>query len=232
MDSGSMEPTDQSRTLHDLTNLLSVISARAESLRSRLPSTEQADPDFIELIRAVDRAILVARRRGVLAAPRVRARGAIDVNDFIDRMTPRLTHVVGSRLRLEIRTGGPAGTVRASWDQLENILLNLMLNASIATRDGGRIAVATSASSYVSETRNPRRSRPRRYIRLTVEDDGRGIPPDVQRRIAWHSSATESDRTGLGLDSIARTVRQLDGQLQIESDEGAGTSVHIDLPLD
>jgi signal transduction histidine kinase len=226
-----MEPTDQSLTLLDLTNLLSVISARAESLRSRLPSTQQVDPDFIELIRAVDRAILVARQRSVPAARRVRVRGAIDLNDFIDRMTPRLTHIVGSRLRLVIRIAGPAGTVRAGWDQLENILLNLILNASIATPDAGRIGVHTSASSYVDDTPNPRRSRPRRYIRLTVEDDGRGIPAEVQRRIAWHSFATEPDRTGLGLDSVARTVRQLDGRLAIESAPGVGTTAHVDLPL-
>jgi signal transduction histidine kinase len=224
-----MESNDQPPHLHDLVNLLSVISALADSLATRTPPDRPVDPDFIELTRTIDRALDIARRGALPARFHPVSRGAIDLDRFLERMTPRLTHLVGSRLHLAIRPGGSRGPVRANWEQLERILLNLMVNASVSTPDGGRIVVATSASEMPEDTAHGPRL-PRRYVRLSVHDNGRGIPADLQQRIT-ESSTTHGERVALGLDSVARTVRQLAGRLQIESEEGAGTVVHVDLPL-
>jgi signal transduction histidine kinase len=226
-----MESTDQSRLLHDLTHLLTMVSALAESLRSRLPPDQPVTADSIELARTIERALAVARRGTMRGSTRLVARGAIDVDQYIDRMTPRLTHVVGSRLNLVIRTGGPTGSVRANREQLDRILLNLMFNASATTRDGGRVTVETSASDYLMDDDAQRGRPPRRYARLSVHDSGCGIPVHLQEQITDPSTATTAETSSLGLDSVARTVRQLDGRLQIESAEGVGTSVHVDLPL-
>ena len=154
----------------------------------------------------------------------------MNVDEFIDRLTPRLTHVMGERVHLTIITAGPAGTVRASWEQLERILLNLMFNASATTRDGGRVRVETSASDYVIDGGDGA-STIQRHVRLTVRDNGRGIPAQVQQQLIESTSTAADGGFGLGFESVAKTVRQLGGHLHVESDEGAGTSVHVDLPL-
>jgi signal transduction histidine kinase len=224
-----MELNDQSSLIRDLTNLLTVIVALAESLRQRLPPDQPADSDSVELIRLSQRALALARR-GARGTSHPVAREGSSVDAFLDRMSPRLAHMVGSRLRLVIRVGGPAGTVRASWDQLERLLLNLMLNASAATRDGGAVTIETSASDYLVDGA-PQKQAHRRYVRLSVHDSGAAIPAYLQQEIIESSAAASAEDGGLGLDRVARIVRQLDGRLQIESEEGVGTSVHVDLPL-
>jgi signal transduction histidine kinase len=231
MESGSMEPTDQSRIFHDLTSVLTVISTLAASLRSHLPADQPVDRDSIELALAVERALAIARLGMAHETPRLLEHPGIDLNDFIEKMRPRLTHLLSSRLQLEIRTTGPPGTVRASWDQMEHILLNLIFNASAGTRDGGRIAIETSAAGYLTPEWT-RTSRPRLCIRLTVQDTGCGIPAGLQAELAERSFTTKREGNGFGLDTVARTVRRLNGRLQVESQQEIGTIVHVDLPLE
>jgi signal transduction histidine kinase len=225
-----MESNDRSGLLLDLTNLLTVISALVESLRQRLPPDQPVDPDFIELTRTIDRALAVARRGTLPGRLRVVSRGAIDVDRFLERMMPRLTHMIGSRLHLEVRRGGPPGMVRANWEQLERILLNLILHASAAAPDGGRITLSTSAAEIAAVPAAPAGRRPRRYVRLSVHHNGRGISADLQRQIRDAPTA-RIGRGAPGLDNVAQTVRQVHGRLHVESGDGVGTSVHVDLPL-
>jgi len=156
---------------------------------------------------------------------------ATDVNGFIDQMAPTLVQIVGPRIDLVIRTDGPAGKVSAGPDQIERILLNLVLNASAATPAGGRITVETAVSDYVRDAGLDGKAPPRHYLRLTVRDNGSGIPPDLQPFIFEPFFTTRPVGAGLGLNSVQRTVLQLKGRLYVESEDGIGTSVHVDLPV-
>ena len=225
-----MQRTDQSYLLHDVTNLLTVMSALAESLRHQLSRDPDGSANLIRLERTIDRAKAVALRvvmdRNSVDTPR-----ATDLNGFLDQMTPILVQIVGPRIDLVIRTEGPAGKVSAGPDQIERILLNLILNASAATPGAGRITVETAASDYVRDVGLEGKAPPRRYLRLTVRDNGSGIPPDLQPFVFEPFFTTRPDGAGLGLNSVQRTVLQLKGRLHIESEAGIGTSVHVDLPI-
>lgn len=230
MNPRSMQRTDQSYLLHDVTNLLTVMSALAESFRHQLSPDLQDSASLIQLERTIDRAKAIALRV-VMDRTSVDNQRATDVNGFIDQMAPILVQIVGPRIDLVIRTDGPAGKVSAGPDQIERILLNLILNASAATPAAGRITVETAASDYVRDVGLDGKAPPRRYLRLTVRDNGSGIPPDLQPFIFEPFFTTRPVGAGLGLNSVQRTVLQLKGRLHVESEEGIGTSVHVDLPV-
>ena len=226
----SMQRTDQSYLVHDVTNLLTVMSALADSLRHQLPGEHQDSPSLVQLERTIDRAKAIALRI-VTDRTSVDNQRATDVNGFIDQMAPILVQIVGPRVELVIRTEGPAGKVSAGPDQIERILLNLILNASAATPPGGRITVETAASDYVRDVGLDLKAPTRRYLRLTVRDNGSGIPPDLQPFVFEPFFTTRPAGAGLGLNSVQRTVLQLRGRLHVDSEEGIGTSVHVDLPI-
>ena len=224
-----MQRTDQSYLLHDVTNLLTVMSVLAESLRHHVSDDHQGSASLSQLERTIDRAKAIALR---VVMDRTSADNrATDVNGFIDQMAPTLVQIVGPRIDLVIRTDGPAGKVSAAPDQIERILLNLILNASAATPAGGRITVETAVSDYVRDAGLDGKAPPRRYLRLIVRDNGSGIPPDLQPFIFEPFFTTRPGGAGLGLNSVQRTVLQLKGRLYVESEEGIGTSAHVDLPV-
>jgi len=224
-----MQRTDQSYLLHDVTNLLTVMSMLAESLRHHVSDDHQGSASLSQLERTIDRAKAIALR---VVMDRTSADNrATDVNEFIDQMAPTLVQIVGPRIDLVIRTDGPAGKVSAGPDQIERILLNLVLNASAATPAGGRITVETAVSDYVRDAGLDGKAPPRHYLRLTVRDNGSGIPPDLQPFIFEPFFTTRPVAAGLGLNSVQRTVLQLKGRLYVESEDGIGTSVHVDLPV-
>jgi len=224
-----MQRTDQSYLLHDVTNLLTVMSVLAESLRHHVSDDHQCSASLSQLERTIDRAKAIALR---VVMDRTSADNrATDVNGFIDQMAPTLVQIVGPRIDLVIRTDGPAGKVSAGPDQIERILLNLVLNASAATPAGGRITVETAVSDYVRDAGLDGKAPPRHYLRLTVRDNGSGIPPDLQPFIFEPFFTTRPVGAGLGLNSVQRTVLQLKGRLYVESEDGIGTSVHVDLPV-
>jgi len=212
-----------------VTNLLTVMSMLAESLRHHVSDDHQGSASLSQLERTIDRAKAIALR---VVMDRTSADNrATDVNEFIDQMAPTLVQIVGPRIDLVIRTDGPAGKVSAGPDQIERILLNLVLNASAATPAGGRITVETAVSDYVRDAGLDGKAPPRHYLRLTVRDNGSGIPPDLQPFIFEPFFTTRPVAAGLGLNSVQRTVLQLKGRLYVESEDGIGTSVHVDLPV-
>src|SRR4029079_4786933 len=173
-----MQRTDQSYLLHDVTNLLTVMSVLAESLRHHVSDDHQGSASLSQLERTIDRAKAIALR---VVMDRTSADNrATHVNGFIDQMAPTLVQIVGPRIDLVIRTDGPAGKVSAGPDQIERILLNPVFNASAATPAGGRIIVETAVSDYVRDAGLDGKAPPRHYLRLTVRDNGSGISLDLQ----------------------------------------------------
>lgn len=226
-----MEPTDQRHLLHDLMNLLVVVSGYVDAIRLRAPIEQPAHPDFAELDYAIERAIGVARSV-VLGSLVPRAERSINVDEFMGHMSTMLRRAVEPRVLLTLKINGPAATVRASIDELERILLNLILNAAEATADGGEVIVETSTAGAGADRPGALALAPRRFVRLSIRDNGGGLPAAAQSRATDPFYTTKAGGTGIGLDSVARTIWQLRGRLQIDSEAGVGTCVHVDLPLE
>ncbi len=218
---------------HDFNNLLTVIAGRGQLLLQRA-GVDEAQRHDIELIQetaarasALTRQLLVFSRKQVLA-PRV-----LDINAVVANMEKMLRRLIGEDIELVTVEGEGLGRVKADPGQLEQVIMNLAVNARDAMPDGGRLTIET-ANVELDETR-PRRHvslRPGRYVVLSVGDTGCGIPSGALPHIFEPFFTTkEPDKgTGLGLSTVYGIVKQSEGEITVESAVGKGTTVCIYLP--
>ena len=220
-DYGSFEPgrlviPTVAHRVHDLKNQLTIMAGCVDSLSGQLSALRPLS-DLADLQRALGRAFLLAA--DLLGADSALAtRSAIDINQAIRDAEPTLRRLTAPiRLTLNLRATTPL--VVAHPLDLERILVNLILNARDALKPGGHLTIETAPAATP-------------FVRLTVGDTGRGIPADDQTRLLRETAfTTKTHGHGLGLGSVNEVVQQLAGRVHLESREGVGTRVHVDLPL-
>ncbi|MCW3475094.1 ATP-binding protein [Limobrevibacterium gyesilva] len=218
---------------HDFNNLLTAVLGAAESisLRPDLDPETQEDATHIQASAARGAALvrqLLAFGRQQTLQPRVLA-----VNDLITDLSGLLRRLLGGNVRLELDLESPGRTVRADPTQLDQVLVNLAVNARDAMPDGGVLTLRSGHMTlYRPLARGPETIPPGRYVMIEVRDTGTGIPSDVLPRIFDPFFTTKRDRggSGLGLSTVHGIIRQSDGFLAVESEPGQGTRVRVYLP--
>jgi PAS domain S-box-containing protein len=157
----------------------------------------------------------------------------VSLNEVVRRSERVLRHVIGEDVRVEVALSPGPATVLAVAPQLEQVLMNLAVNARDAMPRGGVLRIATAAV----ELDAPRRSRgrdlaPGRYVALTIEDSGCGMAPEVQERVfePFFTTKPVGTGTGLGLYTVYGIVERLRGAIEFESHVGRGTKFTIFLP--
>jgi signal transduction histidine kinase len=160
---------------------------------------------------------------------------ALDLNALLESFAPVLRRIVGEMVSLELELGPALPPVLADRGALEQVVLNLTLNARDAMPGQGRLRVATG-EVVVRETEASRREepvRPGRYGVLRVSDTGSGMPPETLSRIfePFFTTKAIGDGSGMGLSTVYGIVRQLGGDIQVTSEVGRGTSFRILLPI-
>lgn len=216
------------QVVHDLRNQLAVVIACADNLASLVPAGE-ADRDMAELRRSAGRASALTRQLLMAAPPASALRHALDLNDVVAAVSATLSRAIGRQMRLRLQLCPEPLSVRAEYAELERILMNLVLNARDAMDGHGVVAIESGvvqdpATGVEHGSRAP-------YARVTVADMGPGLTMEVRDRMFEPFFTTKNMGTGLGLSSVAFTVRQLQGTLKVESQPGGGTSMSVLLPL-
>ncbi len=216
---------------HDLQNLLAIMAGCVDSLVGRTPSVDRSDRDFAELSEAIDSAFRLSRELLMLVGRHQAPDPVVlDVHDLIRRFRGMLERIIGERIRLTMDLEAVGALVEATAVQVEWILLNLAANARDAMPDGGVLHIHTvTLDRWTGAHDAPIRGG--RYLRLTVRDDGAGIDADARARLFEPFFTTKGVGTGLGITSVAVTVRALKGWLYVDGPEDAGTTVHVLLPL-
>ncbi len=218
---------------HDFNNMLTVIDTSAEMLGEALPTTHDARLDLDALQRAAASARsltaqLLAFSRSEPIEPRPVALHAV-----IASTSPILSRLVGDRIRIERRLAAPRDTVLADRQQVEQVLVNLAVNAGDAMPAGGTLTIATRLTE-VTERRNRGDPSPTRteYVCLSVRDSGHGMSAETRARAfePFFTTKEQGKGTGLGLATVFSIAKQYGGFVTIESEEGAGTSVDVYLP--
>jgi PAS domain S-box-containing protein len=198
---------------HDFNNVLTAISCAVD-----LAARPGRDPrEELALIRDVaDRAARLPRQ--LLAFARRQAIGVttLDLGALVAELRPLLGHLLGERVELAVEVAPGAWTVRADQGQLEQVLVNLIVNARDAIADTGRVRIAVEARGA--------------GVAMTVEDDGAGMPAEVLEHVFEPFFTTKEAGTGLGLASCYGIVEQHGGRIEIRSTVGAGTRVDVVLP--
>jgi PAS domain S-box-containing protein len=219
---------------HDFNNLLTVIMSCAEGLREGIaagapPSREDAE----EILAAGRRAGDLTRQLLAFARKQVIAPITLDLLEAVRGSERLLRRVLGEDVELAV-SGGPAPwPVRCDPGQLEQVILNLALNARDAMPGGGRIVLsvenvevgARHLAAYPF-------MRPGSYVRMIFADTGRGMSAEVKQHIfePFFTTKPRGQGTGLGLATVYGIVKQSDGYILVESEEGQGTRFEVYLP--
>ena len=214
---------------HDFNNLLQVILGNAD-IAMRDPTKQTA---LIEIKMAAQRAAELTRQLLAFGRRQPFAPTDLDLNELVAELTPLLRRMLGERVRVDFQAGDELFAVSADRGQLEQVLINLCINARDAMPDGGQISIRTHT---VEPDERFRIRRPwataARYAALDVTDGGAGMEPEVRAR-AFEPFFTTKDAgagTGLGLAVVYGIVQQHRGEIELESAPGGGTSVHVYLP--
>jgi PAS domain S-box-containing protein len=223
---------------HDFNNLLMVVKGHAEMLMERLFSgatgREEAVRHNVEQIQqAAERAAALTRQLLAFSRLQVLHPRVLALNEVVGNMIQMVSRVIGENIELVFLPGANLARVKADPSQIEQVVLNLVVNARDAMPDGGRLTIETSNvdldSSYASQHAVVE---PGPYVMVTVSDTGCGIDAATQARIfePFFTTKEHGRGTGLGLATVYGVVKQSGGYIWVYSEVGHGTTFKIYLP--
>jgi signal transduction histidine kinase/HAMP domain-containing protein len=215
---------------HDFNNLLAVVSGNLERIEEEAVNTGRVRQFAAAARRAADRgakltAQLLAFSRRQRLHPKL-----VSANELISEFQELIRQAVGRACEVKLRTDEQLWLCHLDPSLLETALLNLALNGRDAMPDGGVLEIETR--NLVLDEEAVAGCVPGSYVRLSVTDNGRGMPPEVRDRVfePFFTTKEVGKGTGLGLSMVYGFVRQSDGHVTIESAPGAGTTVALYLP--
>ncbi len=218
---------------HDFNNLLTAIQGHADLVRETLPEDSPVQPDLQEVVKAAERAASLTRQLLAFSRRQVLQPRVLDPHHVVAEMERMLGRLIGEQIRL-VTEGVDAGRVRADRSQLEQVLLNLAVNARDAMPTGGVLRIRTEAVEVdaAEAARLAPPIAPGPYVRLQVSDTGSGMSEEVQRRAfePFFTTKEQGKGTGLGLSTVYGIVKQSDGVIDVDSVPGRGSTFTIWLP--
>ncbi len=219
---------------HDFNNVLTAIVSFSGFVREELPEGEQAREDIDEVLRAADRAASLVRQLLAFSRQGSVDPQVVDPATVIAELVPMLRRLLGEDIRLIFEPDGLQWRTRIDPSGLEQILMNLAVNARDAMPGGGALVITIRTMSSTEVTRPGRRAdlSPGDYIVLSVTDEGAGIPPELQDQIfePFFTTKDVGKGTGLGLATCYGIARQAGGTLSVYSELGHGTTFRAYLP--
>ncbi len=218
---------------HDFNNLLTVVSGRCEFLFQSLAPSDPRREEVTAIQDAVERASGLTRQLLAFGRQQVVEMRAHELNQIVSGMELLLRRSIGEDIEVQSKLSPSAGAVLADRSQLEQLVLNLVVNARDAMPEGGRLTIETAAfemdDSYVG-THLP--STPGLYALLSVSDSGVGMDAETQGRIfePYFTTKPAGKGSGLGLAMVYGIVKQSGGFIWVYSEPGLGTTIKVYLP--
>ena len=218
---------------HDFNNLLTVINVHAELALESVQGNECLKTDLSEIARAAGRAAALTRQLLAFSRKQVLQPQLLDLHDVFASVGPMLSRLIGEDIEVITRVASDVGYVRADPGQLEQVLVNLAVNARDAMPGGGTLVLEASNIELGSGQARSHAGVPAgRYVRLEVRDTGCGMTPADRERIfePFFTTKPVGQGTGLGLPTVYGIVRQSGGHIWVESEVGRGSTFTICLP--
>ncbi len=215
---------------HDFNNLLSVILGYVGLAIDAEDTSAVTREDLVEVRRAGERSAELTRQLLAFARKQTMSRVPLAVNDLVLGVEKMLRRVLGERIELTLALASPLGVVSADPGQLEQVLLNLAVNARDAMPSGGEVRLTTCDHDA---TEAPQPGLPAgRYVRLSVTDTGHGMDAAVRARVfePFFTTKAPDHGTGLGLSTVYGIVTQSEGHVLCTSELGTGTTFDVYLP--
>jgi len=219
---------------HNFNNLLAVILGNAEVLRDTLPAGSDSAAFIAEITKAgyrsrdlIDQLLATGRRQVLELRP-------LDLNDLVRDCSAMMRKAIRENIAIDYRLSASPCPIQADPGRIEEILLNLAMNAQDAIPREGRLTIGTTEVFLdLSHARPQAEIRPGRCILLTVSDTGEGMDQETMTKIfdPFFTTKEPGKGTGLGLSTVYGIVKQHDGSIEVESQPGTGTQFKIYFPL-
>jgi len=219
---------------HDFNNVLSVILSYSDLLLEDLKPNDPTRADLEEIRKAGQQAARLTRQMLAFSHQQILEPKILDLNEIIGGVNKMLERVVGETIELRMPLQPDLGTIKADPGQVEQVIMNLVVNARDAMPHGGKITIATSTVDLdVAYAREHLGVTPGPHVLLSVGDTGVGMDPAMQARIfePFFTTKEKGRGTGLGLSTVFGIVKQSGGTIWVSSEPGAGTTFKIYFPL-
>jgi two-component system, cell cycle sensor histidine kinase and response regulator CckA len=219
---------------HDFNNLLTAISGHCDLLLLRQDADGPEYADLVQISQNANRAASLVSQLLAFSRKQTLRPVRIELYDVLSELTHLLNRLIGGGMRLELRHAPGLGPIRADKSQLEQVLVNLVVNARDAMDAGGTISISTEAVVLEDELRRDRAVvPPGRYAVIRVADSGHGIAPDRLQKIfePFYTTKRLGEGTGLGLSTAYGIVKQSGGFIFVDSTPGEGSTFLLYFPI-
>ncbi|HXF05562.1 MAG TPA: ATP-binding protein [Blastocatellia bacterium] len=222
-----------SAAAHDFNNLLAAIIGFVELARLQMGGSHPLSRKWQEMLRLCDRARQLVRQMLVLSRPADAPRETYRLRDCLDELKVFLERMMPENIEVRVAPVAETVCVEANPAQMQQVLINLAVNARDAMPNGGRLEIETKLVDVPErDNSGSPTGRMKSFVRITVSDTGQGIPPEIRPRIfePFFTTKGKGKGTGLGLSIVNRIVQEHGGWIDVESNVGQGSRFHIFLP--
>ncbi|HPS59521.1 MAG TPA: PAS domain S-box protein [Spirochaetota bacterium] len=219
---------------HDFNNLLTAILGNVELCMIKAGTGSSLYPNLAMIKKASESAADLTKRILAFSRKQIIDPEVIDLNDMINHMHNMLERLIGEDLRLDTTAMAPNPKILADPGQIEQIIMNLSVNARDAMNGGGRLAIKTGNVLLDSEyCRSHAYAIPGEYVLLSVTDTGSGMTAEVKKHLfePFYTTKPKGKGTGLGLSMVYGAIKQNNGTVEVESEEGKGTCFNMYFPV-
>jgi PAS domain S-box-containing protein len=216
---------------HDFNNILSAIIGFSQLALMKLPDDHPAVESIKIVYESGERAASLTRQLLAFSLKQVLEMKVVNLNTIIENMAKMLRRVIGENIVLDLKLQKPIKNILADAGQMEQVLMNLLVNARDAMPSGGRVKVETTEVFLREE--NDRKITPGVYVMISVTDTGTGMSKEVQERIfePFYTTKGLGKGTGLGMSTVYGIVKQHDGHITVNSEQGQGSTFKVYFPL-
>ncbi len=216
---------------HDFNNILSAIIGFSQLALMKLPEDHPAADSLRIIYESGERAASLTRQLLAFSRKQVLEMKVVNLNTIIENVAKMLRRVIGANIVLELDLQNPIKNILADSGQMEQVLMNLLVNARDAMPSGGRVTVETM--EVCVREKLDQTVTPGSYAMLSVVDTGTGMSQEVQERIfePFFTTKEVGKGTGLGLSTVYGIVKQHDGHITVRSEKGQGTRFKIYFPV-
>ncbi|MGK2928062.1 MAG: PAS domain S-box protein, partial [Acidimicrobiales bacterium] len=218
---------------HDFNNLLTVILNYAAFIAEAAPAESPMKAHAEEILASAERAAALTKQLLMYARREPLRRTAVDLNAVVAQVRDLLVRTIGEHVRVEVRAGADLPPIHADKGQVEQVLMNLSVNSRDAMPNGGVLTIETALMELRAGEAKPHPTLvPGLYVRLSVSDEGAGMSAEVVARAfdPFFSTKRSGEGTGLGLATVYGIVVDTGGAVDVQSEEGVGTTVVAYLP--
>jgi PAS domain S-box-containing protein len=219
---------------HDFNNILSAIIGYSELALNDLPKNSQVYEDVTTIKESGEKAAVLTGQLLAFSRKQVLKMQPLDLNATIENMAKMVRRLIGEDIALDLRLSQNTGNINADPGQIEQIILNLAVNARDAMPNGGQLIIETSefdlGNDYVDQHPDARLGK---HVLLAVTDTGTGMDEEVKKQIfdPFFTTKEHGKGTGLGLSTVYGIVKQHESQIYVYSELGRGTTFKVFLPI-